>query len=160
MKPINIERTTMKPALLLAVLAAGLLAGCGKNEDASAPAVAPASASSATNLPAPAAAANAAFAKLQGKWLRPDGGYILEIRSATAEGKLDAGYFNPRPIHVAKAEASQEGAVTKVFIELRDVNYPGSTYTLVYTADKDQLTGIYYQAAMQQQFDVNFVRTQ
>jgi hypothetical protein len=46
-----------------------------------------------------------------------------------------------------------------VFVELRDVNYPGSTYALTYDAERDQLKGIYYQAAMQQQFEVFFVRT-
>jgi len=98
------------------------------------------------------------FAKLPGRWLRPDGGYILEIRSVAADGKMDVTYSNPKPIHVAKAEASQAGTALTVFVELRDVNYPGSTYTLTYAADSDQLTGIYYQAAMQQQFDVVFVR--
>ena len=71
---------------------------------------------------------------------------------------MDAAYFNPGPIHVAKAEASQEGAVTKLFIELRDVNYPGSTYTLVYDAASDRLTGIYFQAVLQQRYEVFFVR--
>jgi len=33
-----------------------------------------------------------------------------------------------------------------VFIELRDVNYPGSTYSLTYEPASDQLKGIYYQA--------------
>ena len=46
-----------------------------------------------------------------------------------------------------------------MFVELRDVNYPGSTYTLVYQPENDQLAGIYYQAALQQQFDVFFERT-
>jgi hypothetical protein len=151
-------KTTRTQNLLVAALTAGFLFGCGKQE-ADVPPAAPGAGVNATNPPASATApAAAAFAKLPGKWLRPDGGYILEIRSATAEGKLDARYFNPRPINVAKAEASQEGAVTKVFIELRDVNYPGSTYTLVYDPAADQLKGIYYQAALQQQFEVFFER--
>ena len=37
---------------------------------------------------------------------------------------MAAGYFNPKSIHVAQAEASREGNAVKVFIELRDVNYP------------------------------------
>jgi len=73
---------------------------------------------------------------------------------------MDAGYFNPRPIHVAKAEASREGSVEKVFIELRDVNYPGSTYTLDYDPTDDQLKGVYYQAVEKQRFPVLFVRMQ
>ena len=103
--------------LLVAFLAAGLLSGCGKKEDAIVPA--PPVAVSTTNQPTPLATSNADFAKLPGKWLRPDGGYILEIRSVAPDGKMEAAYFNPRPIHVAKAEASQEGGSVKVFLELR-----------------------------------------
>jgi hypothetical protein len=119
-------------------------------------AVAPVATVQAANQSAPAAAPG--FAKLKGRWLRPDGGYILEIRSVAADGKMDATYNNPNPIHVARAEASQAGATLKVFVELRDVHYPGSTYNLTYAAESDQLTGIYYQAALQQQFEVVFVR--
>lgn len=100
------------------------------------------------------------FQKLKGRWQRPDGGYILEVISIAANGSMDAGYFNPRPIHVAKAEASREGSVEKVFIELRDVNYPGSTYTLDYDPTDDQLKGVYYQAVEKQRFPVLFVRMQ
>jgi hypothetical protein len=71
---------------------------------------------------------------------------------------MDAGYFNPRPINVSRAEASQEGTTIKVFIELRDTNYPGSTYTLTFDPQSDQLKGVYFQAALQQSFDVFFVR--
>jgi hypothetical protein len=59
---------------------------------------------------------------------------------------------------VARAEASRDDSAIKAFIELRDVNYPGSTYTLTYDAERDQLKGIYYQALQQQQFEVVFVR--
>ena len=53
----------------------------------------------------------------------------------------------------------QDGATTKVFIELRDVNYPGvPTYTLAYYLASDKLAGIYYQAALQQRFEVVFER--
>ena len=86
----------------------------------------------------------AAFDSLKGRWLRPDGGYVIDIRDVDATGKLAAGYFNPRPINVSQAEASQEGDTTKVFIELRDVNYPGATYNLTYNPKRDQLRGVYY----------------
>jgi uncharacterized protein (DUF2147 family) len=102
--------------------------------------------------------AKAAFDSLKGRWLRPDGGYVIDIRDVDASGKLDAGYFNPRPINVSKAEASQEGDTTKVFIELRDVNYPGATYNLTYDFERDQLRGVYYQPALRQSFDVVFIR--
>jgi len=145
-------------ALAVAILAAGgFWWSKGRHTDAPL-ADAPTAGANATNLPAPGATSNARFEKLQGKWLRPDGGYILEIRSAAADGKLDVGYFNPRSINVAKAVALQDGQSVKVFVELRDVNYPGSTYTLVYDAERDQLNGIYFQAVQQQQFEVVFER--
>lgn len=74
------------------------------------------------------------------------------------DGKMDAAYFNPTQINVAKAVALKDGQALKIFIELRDVNYPGSTYTLAYQPENDQLVGIYYQAATQQRFDVFFER--
>jgi hypothetical protein len=99
------------------------------------------------------------FEVLKGKWRRPDGGYVIDIKDIEDSGRMDASYANPRPIKVFKAQASREDAAVKVFIELRDVNYPGSTYNLIYDSQSDQLQGIYYQAAQQQRFEVFFVRT-
>jgi hypothetical protein len=96
--------------------------------------------------------------RLIGRWSRPDGGYIIEIRSLDAKGLADAGYFNPRPIHVSKAVVARRNEALELFMELRDEGYPGSTYTLVYDAQRDMLAGIYYQAAMNQSFDVIFLR--
>jgi len=98
------------------------------------------------------------FDRLKGRWLRPDGGYVIEIREIDNRGKMVVAYFNPRPINVSRAEAAQEGTTTKVCIELRDTNYPGSTYTLTYDPQSDQLKGVYFQAALQQSFEVVFVR--
>jgi hypothetical protein len=100
------------------------------------------------------------FEKLKGRWERPDGGYIIEVRSVEPGGKIGAAYFNPMPINVAKAEASQKDGTVHVFIELRDVNYPGSTYSLTYSPTDDRLKGIYFQAAIGQAFEVYFVRLQ
>jgi len=96
--------------------------------------------------------------RLVGRWLRSDGGYVLEIRHAEPDGRLDAAYLNPRSIHVARAEWRREGDRLTVFIELRDVNYPGSTYTLAFSPEADRLTGSYFQALEHQTFDVMFVR--
>jgi len=71
---------------------------------------------------------------------------------------MTARYFNPRPINVAKAEASIVGETLRVFVELRDVNYPGSTYSLTYEPAADRLTGIYYQAKLHESYDVAFAR--
>lgn len=106
----------------------------------------------------PAATSRSEFQTLTGRWQRPDGGYVLEIKSIAVNGALDATYFNPKSIRVAKAEVSRDGGEMKVFIELRDVNYPGSIYSLTYDPAGDQLKGIYYQAAEKQRFEVAFVR--
>jgi hypothetical protein len=98
------------------------------------------------------------FKPLLGRWQRTDGGYIIEIRSIDTNGKIEAGYFNPRPINVEKAEASKEKKHIKVEVKLGDVGYPGSTYTLVYVSEKDALLGYYYHAVSRQYFDVLFVR--
>ena len=50
------------------------------------------------------------------------------------------GYRRPRPPTVLRSQ------------------YPGSTYTLTYDPRRDQLEGVYFQAAMQQRFDMVFVR--
>ena len=112
----------------------------------------------AASQPAAAVAAGSEFERLKGKWLRPDGGYVIEVRNIGDGGKMNASYFNPKSINVHKAEASRDGATTRVFVELRDANYPGSTYALAYDAKKDQLTGIYYHAGLRQSFDVVFRR--
>jgi hypothetical protein len=85
-------------------------------------------------------------AALAGRWLRPDGGYVLELGGIDPDGLVMAAYFNPRPIHVSRAEWCRQEGRLGLFIELRDVNYPGSTYTLVYQDKNDRLQGIYYQA--------------
>jgi uncharacterized protein (DUF2147 family) len=103
--------------------------------------------------------AKADFGTLKGRWVRTDGGYILSIKDVDPAGKMDAAYYNPRPINVSKAQATKEGVTLKVFVELRDAGYPGSTYTLTYDPKTDRLGGVYYQAAMKQSFDVIFVRT-
>lgn len=96
--------------------------------------------------------------RLVGRWLRPDGGYILEIRSATTDGKLDVGYYNPKSIHVARAEWVEKDGKLYVMAELQDVNYPGSTYGLEYLVGQDKLAGTYYQAVEKSTYDVEFVR--
>ena len=96
--------------------------------------------------------------KLIGNWVRTDGGYIVNVSSVEPSGQLEASYYNPRPIHVSRTEASTEGDTISLFIKLEDEGYPGSTYTLRYDHMNDTLAGIYLQAAIQQSFDVVFVR--
>ena len=97
--------------------------------------------------------------KLAGKWIRTDGGYVLELSDIGFSGTLTASYFNPRPINVSRAAWRLEEGFVVVYVELRDVNYPGSTYTLAHFPDRDVLAGYYYQAAQGQTFEVVFERS-
>jgi hypothetical protein len=105
-----------------------------------------------------ASASEAQVSKLAGRWVRTDGGYVLELKDPAANGKLKAAYFNPRPINVSKAEWQSKDGYSSVFVELRDTNYLGSTYTLAYNPSTDSLVGIYFQATLKQQFEVEFKR--
>ena len=122
---------------------------CQKSEPSTASAAVPA---------ASAAAVPEAVRKLFGKWLRADGGYVLELRGADMSGVLDAGYFNPKSIHVSRAIWMQGGPGLQVMVELNDVGYPGATYVLTYDPQGDRLAGQYTQPQMQQTFDIEFVR--
>jgi hypothetical protein len=131
-----------------------------KSEPAAA-APAAAGAPSATTAAAPAPKPGAvpdAVKKVLGKWLRSDGTYVLELRSADLSGVVDAGYFNPKSIHVSRAIWMQGPAGLQVMVELNDVGYPGATYVLSYDAAGDRLVGQYTQPQMQQTFDIDFVR--
>jgi len=109
---------------------------------------------------APAGARGSAddYSAILGRWQRPDGGYVLEIRSADPDGTLHAAYFNPQPINVARASAAHREGETLVFVELRDSNYPGATYDLMHVRDDDVLVGYYHQPLVGQTFEVYFVR--
>jgi hypothetical protein len=98
------------------------------------------------------------FNQLTGDWLRTDGGKTIRINNATPDGKLDAEYFNPKPIHVGRAGWLVKEKSLIVFVELQDVNYPGSLYTLEYFPAEDELAGIYYQAVDKENYEVEFVR--
>ena len=100
------------------------------------------------------------FDVLPGRWVRPDGGYVITIKSVDAAGELDAAYANPSPLPFARAEASRDGKTIKLFFELRAGGYNGSTYTLTYDPLNDVLKGVYFQAVAQQKFDVHFTRAE
>jgi hypothetical protein len=96
--------------------------------------------------------------RLLGRWLRSDGSYVIEIRSAASDGKMEVFYFNPNPVHVGHAEWQQKNNRFMVVVALSDVNYPGSTYTLEFLEGEDRMRGTYYQAVEKVSFDVEFVR--
>jgi hypothetical protein len=84
------------------------------------------------------------FGRLVGNWVRPDGGYVIEISKIYQDGRVDAAYFNPRPIHVSRSNVSEEDGIIELFIELQGKGYPGSTYTLKYNTAYDAMVGIYF----------------
>lgn len=95
---------------------------------------------------------------LKGRWLRSDGTYSVEIFSVKEGGKMDAGYFNPNPINVgSSAWTITEGSI-HVEIVLKDANYPGSKYNLIYDSQSDVLYGNYFQAVQGINYDVIFTR--
>jgi hypothetical protein len=95
---------------------------------------------------------------LRGRWVRPDGGYVIELANTQPDGRLEASYFNPRPINVSRAEWHRSHDGLHVFVELRQANYPGATYNLRYLPATDQLAGDYFQPLYQQTFRVLFFR--
>jgi hypothetical protein len=149
-----------------AVVAFGVFAGCRKQEAAAGDAAAagPAAKSAPTGAPAsapaaaPAASVPEGVTKLLGRWVRADGGYVLELRNPDISGKLEAKYLNPKPINVSRAIWMRGGSGLQVAVELNDVGYPGATYMLAHEAQADRLVGQYTQPQMQQTFDVEFVR--
>ena len=78
---------------------------------------------------AAASASQPALAVLVGRWVRPDGGYVINIKAADASGKLDASYANPNPLPFYTAEATRDSGVIRLFFELRAGGYNGSTYS-------------------------------
>jgi len=98
------------------------------------------------------------FQKLIGEWVRPDGGYVLDIKSIDSGGNIKMAYLNPRPINVSKARAEIKAGKIELFIELRDRGYPGSYYTLTFDSERNLLVGVYHQLGSNQNFNVYFVK--
>ena len=107
---------------------------------------------------APATAPTPSPERLVGRWGRSDSDYTIEIASVGPDGKLDARYLNPGPIHVERAESGMVDGLLRVFLELQDRGYPGSYYTLTYDPGSDSLSGVYHHLGVNQNYDVAFSR--
>ena len=94
---------------------------------------------------------------IQGSWARTDGHYLIDINRGQ-DDSLQAKYFNPQPIHVASTRTKEQGGVLAVIIVLQDLNYQGSTYTLVYNMEQDILQGTYLHGGSGQLYTVEFTR--
>ena len=97
---------------------------------------------------------------LVGSWQRTDAVYRIEITAVGDEGMLDAAYFNPNPINVGKSGWRVHEKVLQIYVQMDDVNYPGSFYDLRYNKEKDILHGTYYQAVAKETYNVSFKRKQ
>ncbi len=97
-------------------------------------------------------------ASLLGTWERTDYPYKIEVISFTEDGLLEAKYFNPQPINVGKARWEVFEHQLYMFVELQDVNYPGSAYNLIYSESPVLLEGTYFQAVAGEAFAVSFAR--
>jgi len=66
---------------------------------------------------------------------------------------------NPTPCSAfAEVAALKKKERISLFVEMCDINYPGSRYDLEYHLETDMLKGKYYQAITKQTFDVVFLR--
>ncbi len=98
------------------------------------------------------------LSRIVGRWVRSDGGYILDIKAVRDDGEIDATYLNPRPVNVSKAQALATGGHVVVAVTLQDRGYPGNMYTLTYDRKTDRFEGVYHHRGIGQQFDVKFTR--
>lgn len=154
------------------VLLSSSLNSCKKSDAPAAPATT-AKAVAETKTAGPAAAEPAkkaadaavpeAVKKLLGRWVRPDGGYVLELKNPDLSGKIEAAYLNPsqnRSINVSRAIWMQGGQGLQVAVELNDASagYSGATYLLSHDAQGDRLVGQYHQPQMGQTYEIEFIR--
>lgn len=95
---------------------------------------------------------------LQDSWVRTDADYQIKLSEVQDNGIIIAQYFNPKPINVSKSEWMNAEGFLKVYVELRDENYPGSNYNLTYIPERDMLVGDYFQAVEGVTYYVEFVR--
>ena len=83
---------------------------------------------------------------------------VIALKRRDNNGEMQVGYFNPRPIKVGRAEAFEKDGKAQMYLELRDVNYPGSYYSLAFNPATGLLAGIYFQAVLRETYEVEFVR--
>lgn len=95
---------------------------------------------------------------LVGTWVRTDNPYKMVVSSFKDDGTLDASYLNPQSINVAIAKWEVYENQLYMYIELQDVNYPGSNYTLIFNPETKTLQGDYYQAIADEIYRVEFAK--
>lgn len=96
--------------------------------------------------------------KITGQWVRTDAPYQLRISDVKDNGTMTVAYFNPKDIYVGKSSWAELNGTISIYVELQDVNYPGSNYTLYYVPGQDVLSGKYFQAVEGVTYDISFAR--
>jgi hypothetical protein len=139
--------------LFLIAASAALMISCSQTQNKKGPAT-----DVKKDIPAAKQIIPADKNRLIGDWVRADYPYKISISAVQDDGNLKAGYFNPKSINVGKATWNNAEGILKIYVELRDVNYPGSNYKLNYNAEKDALAGEYFQAVQGITLEVAFTR--
>lgn len=93
-----------------------------------------------------------------GNWIRTDAEYQIKISDIKNSGVIIAKYFNPRPINISRSEWVYSEGFLRIYVELRDENYPGSNYNLTFIPERDMLVGDYFQAVEGLTYYVEFSR--
>lgn len=71
---------------------------------------------------------------------------------------MEVKYLNPNPINVGRSAWRINEDVLQLYVELQDVNYPGSLYSLAFVEESNSLSGTYYQAVSKETFNVKFTK--
>lgn len=100
----------------------------------------------------------ASFASLEGQWKRADNDHRLTIHHVAAGGAVEVSYQSPRPVRIARAQASAPGGVLRLFVELGDAAAAGSSYELAYNPQLDCLQGTFFNALIGQRFQIMLQR--
>jgi hypothetical protein len=95
---------------------------------------------------------------LKGIWQRTDASGELTISEIMDNGFLTATYGNPKGINIEKAVWLNTSDVLRIYILFREDLYPGSSFSLNYLPEKDQLLGTYFDALTNESYTVSFKR--
>jgi hypothetical protein len=95
---------------------------------------------------------------IKGVWGRADAAGEINISEVLDNGLLKATFCNPKSINIEKAVWTNSSDVLRIYILFREDNYPGSSFSLNYLAEKDLLLGIYFDALTNESNTVTFKR--
>jgi hypothetical protein len=95
---------------------------------------------------------------IKGVWGRTDGAGEINISEVLDNGLLTATFCNPKSINIEKAVWTNSSEVLRIYILFREDNYPGSSFSLNYLAEKDLLLGVYFDALTNKSQTVTFKR--